>query len=70
MKTILIGLGDIASKHIEVMRKLDCEIIGVLGRDYEKTNTNANKLGIKNVYKSFDDLSKDDCDFFTILTSP
>jgi len=70
LKTILIGLGDIALKHIEVMRKLDCEIIGVLGRDYEKINTNASKFGIKNVYKSFDDIIKDDCDFFTILTSP
>jgi len=70
LRTILIGLGDIAQKHIEVMRKLDCEIIGVLGRDYEKTKTNAKKFEIKNVHKSFDDISKDDCDFFTILTNP
>jgi len=70
LNTILIGLGDIAPKHIQVMENLDCKINGVLGRNYEKTITKASQFDIKNVYKSVEEITKDDCDFFTILTSP
>jgi len=70
LKTIFIGLGDIAQKHIEVLKNIDCKVAGVLTRNYEKTLEKANQFGIEKVYKSIDEISPNDCDFFTILTSP
>jgi len=70
LKTIFIGLGDIAQKHIEVLKNIDCKVAGVLTRNYEKTLEKANQLGIEKVYKSINEISSNDCDFFMILTSP
>lgn len=70
MRTVLIGFGYIASKHLEVLRELHCEIVGILTRDYEKGITNAKKSDINKVYRSLDEISVDDFDFFTVLVSP
>ena len=70
MKTILIGLGDIAPKHIEVFREFNCEVVGVLTRNYDRGVSKANRLGIGHVFKSLEEISHEECDFFTILTSP
>jgi len=70
LRTILVGLGDIAPKHIEVLKALNCKISGVVTRNYNKVLERATKFGINKVYRSISEISSDDCDFFTILTSP
>ena len=69
MKTILIGFGDIAEKYIPVLNELDCEIIGVVGRDFKKTLEKAKKNGITNVFDSVNNIPFNDCDFLMNLTS-
>ena len=70
MRTILIGFGQIASKYVEVLKELNCKIVGILTRDYEKGIVNAKKFGINKVYRSLDEISGDDFDFFIVLVSP
>ena len=69
MKTILIGFGDIAEKYIPVLTELNCDIIGVVGRDYKKTLEKSRKLGISNVFKSIENIPVHECDFLMNLTS-
>jgi predicted dehydrogenase len=69
MKSILIGLGDISEKHIKVLKEFHCEITGVYSRDYEETKLRAKKLGITNIFKTFEEVSEQKCDFFLIMTS-
>ena len=69
MKTILIGFGDIAEKHLAVLKKFDCDIIGAVGRNYHKTADKAKKLKISNVYESIENIPADECDFLMNLTS-
>jgi len=70
MKTILIGLGDIVSKHLEVLNEFNCEVVGVLTRNYDRALVKAKQFGIETVFRSINEISKEDCDFFTILVSP
>ena len=35
MKTVLIGFGDIAEKYLPVLNELNCEVIGVVTKNYE-----------------------------------
>lgn len=70
MKVILIGFGLIAPKYTEVLEELGCNISGIITRNYEKTLNKAKEFGIKKVYRSFDEISENDCDFFITLTSP
>ena len=69
MKTILIGFGDIAEKYIPVLRELNCDIIGVVGRDYKKTLEKSKKFGISNVFNSIEDIPVHECDFLMNITS-
>jgi predicted dehydrogenase len=69
MKTILIGFGDISSKHIQVLNEFDCEIVGVFSRDYEYAKLEGEKLGISNIFRTLEETMKVDCDFFLIMTS-
>ena len=36
MKTILIGFGDIAQKYLPVLNVMNCEVIGVVTKNYER----------------------------------
>ena len=69
MKAILIGFGDIAEKHLAVLKKFDCDVIGAVGRNYQKTADKAKKLKIPNVYESIENIPVDECDFLMNLTS-
>ena len=70
MKTILVGFGDIAPKHLEVLREFNCEVIGIVARNYDKAIIKGKEHGIDKVYKTIDNISADEFDFFTILVSP
>lgn len=69
MKTILIGFGDIAEKHLSVLQELKCEVLGVVGRNYEKTLEKSKKFKISNVFNDLENLPFEQCDFLMNLTS-
>lgn len=69
MKTILIGFGDIAEKHIQVLKKLDCQITGIFSRTYENTLHRSKKFGHFNIFKSIEEAKSTECDFYFILPS-
>lgn len=70
MKSVLIGLGDIAPKYLEVLSKLQCNIDGIVVRNYDKAREKAKNFGIKKIYKSLDEIQDSDCDFFIIMVTP
>lgn len=70
MKTVLVGFGDIAPKHLEVLKEFNCEVVGIVTRNYDKAVIKGKTHGIEKVYKSIDSISKDEFDFFTILVNP
>lgn len=70
MKTVLVGFGDIAEKHLAVLSELKCEVIGVIGRDYNKTLKKSKEFKIPNVYDKLEKIPFEDCDFIMNLTSP
>ena len=69
MKVILIGLGDISKHHIDVLSAHQCEIIGVYSRDYNETKEKAQKIGIPNIFRTFEETIEKSCDFYIIMTS-
>jgi len=69
MNTVLIGFGDIAEKHLSVLRELNCNVIGIVTRDYKKAIEKSKKFGIPNVFKSIENIPIDECDFLMNLTS-
>ena len=69
MKAILIGFGDIAEKHLSVLRELDCDVIGIVARDYKNALEKAKKFDIPYVFKSIETIPFEKCDFFVNLTS-
>ncbi|TLX80360.1 MAG: Gfo/Idh/MocA family oxidoreductase, partial [Thaumarchaeota archaeon] len=70
MKTVLIGFGDIAPKHLDVLKELNCNIAGIVTRRYHTGIIKAKEFGIDKVYRSIDEISDNECDFFTVLVTP
>ena len=69
MKTILIGFGDIAEKYLPVLNELNCEVIGVVTKNYESALLKSKKYSIPQAYKSIKDIPISECDFLMNLTS-
>ena len=69
MKTILIGFGDIAQKYLPVLNELNCEVIGVVTKNYESALLKSKKYSIPQAYKSIKDIPISECDFLMNLTS-
>ncbi len=53
------GLGFMGSTHIEALRRLGIEVVGLLGSTPEKGRAAAESLGVPHVYASFDELVAD-----------
>lgn len=69
MKAILIGFGDIAERHLDVLKVHKCDVIGILTKNYDKALIKSKKFGIANIYTSFQDALTTECDFLMNLTS-
>jgi len=69
MKAILIGFGDIAERHLDVLKAHKCNVIGILTKNYDKALIKSKKFGIPNIYTSFQDVINTECDFLMNLTS-
>jgi len=68
-KTVIIGFGYIAEKHVQVLNSFNCKVVGIYTRTYANTIKQAKKLGIKTVFKTFDEIYDADFDFFTLAVS-
>ena len=69
MKTVLIGFGDIAEKYLPVLNRLNCEVIGVVTKNYKSALLKSKKYSIPQAYKSIKDIPISECDFLMNLTS-
>ena len=69
MKTVLIGFGDIAEKYLPVLNRLNCEVIGIVTRNFERGLLKSKKFSIPQVYKSIEDIPINECDFLMNLSS-
>ena len=68
MRAVLVGFGDIAKKHLPVFQELNCEISYIVTNGHQNTINNGKKSGFKTI-DSVENISGDDFDFFTVLTS-
>jgi predicted dehydrogenase len=69
MKTVLIGFGDIAEKYLPVLNELNCEVIGIITKNFKSGLLKSKKYSIPQVYKSIKDIPISECDFLMNLTS-
>jgi predicted dehydrogenase len=70
MKTILIGFGDIAPKHVEVLEQKNCKVVGLVTKNYQNAILNTQKYNLGTAYKSIDDVPYVDIDFFIVMVKP
>ena len=59
VKAALIGGGFIGPVHAEALRRIGVEVVGLLDISPERARPQADKMGVKKVYKDFDDLLND-----------
>ena len=70
MKVIVVGPGAFGIKHLDGLKNIDgAEVVGLVGRNAEKTQAVANEYGIPNVYTSLEDALESDADA-AILCKP
>jgi len=58
-KVGVVGLGFIGPAHIEGVRRLGDEVMGIVGIDLEEAQTKAEELQIEKAYASFDEMIAD-----------
>lgn len=69
MKVIVVGPGAFGIKHLDGLKNIDdAEVVGLVGRNAEKTQAVADDYGIPNVYTSLDDALESDADAVILCT--
>ncbi|OFC69276.1 Gfo/Idh/MocA family oxidoreductase [Alteromonas confluentis] len=69
MKVIVVGPGAFGIKHLDGLKNIDgAEVVGLVGRNAEKTQAVANDYGIPNVYTSLEDALESDADAVILCT--
>jgi predicted dehydrogenase len=66
----VIGTGFIGPVHVEALRRLGIEVVGLMGSSQERTKPKAQELGIGRVYASLDELVSDESVGVVHITSP
>jgi predicted dehydrogenase len=66
----VVGTGFIAPVHIEALRRLGREVVGILGSSPEKSRAAASALGLPRAYASYDELLRDPAVTVVHLASP
>ncbi len=70
IKAAVVGVGFIGAAHVEALRRLGVEVVGVMGSSPERAATKAEALGVGRVYATIDEMAADpDVDVIHI-TSP
>ena len=52
-----------------MLKELNCDVIGILTKNYDKALVKSKKFGIPNTYTSIQEILNAECDFFMNLTS-
>lgn len=69
MKVIVVGPGAFGIKHLDGLKNIDdAEVVGLVGRNLEKTQAVADEYGIPNVYTSLEDALESDADAVILCT--
>ena len=66
----VIGTGFIGTVHVEALRRIGVNVLGVLGSTPDRGAARADALGVPKAYASFDDLLADDGVRVVHVTSP
>jgi len=66
----VIGTGFIGTVHVEALRRIGVNVLGVLGSSPERGAARADALGVARAYASLDDLLADDAVDVVHVTSP
>ena len=66
----IVGTGFIGTVHIQALRRLGINVIGVLGSSAERGAERAAEIGVSNAYASLDDLLADDAVDVVHVTTP
>jgi len=70
MKTVLIGFGDIAPKHLEVLKNKNCDVVGLITKNKERGIQKARKYKIEHTYDSIAEINPEGVDFFVVMVDP
>lgn len=69
-RVALIGSGFIGPAHVEALRRLGIQVVGILGSSPERTRPKAQDLGIGRVYGSLEELVSDESVNVVHIASP
>lgn len=70
LRAAVVGTGFIGRVHVEAIRRLGVEVVGVLGSSPDRARPVAEELGIRKVYASFRELLTDDSVDVVHIASP
>ncbi|MGL6076702.1 MAG: Gfo/Idh/MocA family protein [Fimbriiglobus sp.] len=70
MRAAVVGTGFIGPVHVEALRRVGVEVVGILGSSLEKSEQAARSLGLAKGYAGFSDLLRDDSVTAVHLASP
>ena len=70
MRAALIGFGDIAPKHLEVLKNHNCDVTALVTKKRENAIQKASKYNFPVTYDSIFDIPIDSVDFFLLMVSP
>lgn len=69
MKVIVVGPGAFGIKHLDGIKNIDgVKVVALVGRNLDKTNTVANKYGIKQIFTDLDEALKIEADAVILCT--
>lgn len=66
----ITGTGFMGPAHLEGLRRLGIDVVGILGSSPEKSTAAAQRLGLRKAYASFDEILNDDEVTVVHLTTP
>lgn len=70
LKAAIVGTGFIGPVHLEALRRIGIEVVGILGSSAEKSKLAANQHQIPKGYKNFEELVEDSSVDVVHITSP
>ena len=70
MRSALIGFGDIAPSHLEVLKNNDCDVAALVTKKRENALQKASKYNFPATYNSVSDIPLDSVDFFVLMVNP
>jgi predicted dehydrogenase len=70
IRTAVIGSGFIGTVHIEALRRIGVDVVGLLGSSAERAGSRAAQLGVRTAYRDLDELLADDRVQVVHVTSP